>query len=354
MNDQADTEVTDQRFAKWALLAAGKKVDIADGEILCGFFEHRVTMGGKALRAPVSIYPDPEDTENKRLLACVGTEAKNQFVEPSFIAKAVYGRPLTHERWLRAYEGRGWWDEVAAAPPTSRVATTVENSRSVQEGFVPFVDTTTPASAGHNRPPPAPGDEKLEEVAAELDTLEELADGLGLATAAQWPADRADQAGNLKNQITTLEKKREAHYKIEVAPKDEAVAKVRGRWNPLRDRLTVLTERIKAGLGAYMTAEKERRYAEAKAAIAAGKPIEEVAPQKVSVGGAAGRKVVMRKQPVGKITDFAKFAVFYSEQPGGKDWLQKAADGYARQDLKGEKDGGIIPGYHIEFVEKPV
>lgn len=368
MADQVQ-EVDDPRYAKWALLAAGRKVDVADGEILCGFFEYRVKAAGKTTRTPVQVYP----TDDHGIVACIGTEATHKLAvgdDVTFISKALYARPLAYERWLQAYEGRGWWDE--AQVPEPKAVETVQPA-----GFVPFADAEMNAALeadgkklrqltgedhgpwslpppGHNRPPPAPGDEKLDEVATELEALEGLADGLLALSADKWTDESANQAGNLKPRITAVATLQESLYKIEVAPKDEEVKKVRGRWFPLRDRITVLKERLGSGLDRYLALEKKRRDDAARAAIKAGAAIEEVAPQKVALGGAGGRKVTPRKVRVGKILDPKKFGEFCLEQPGGKDFLQKMADKYAHDNIPGVGEGGIIPGFKIEIEETMV
>lgn len=308
-------------YAPWRRLLAGERVDIHDGEPLVGFY----AIGTGDRRVPVNIYK----SEAGAFFAWRGAAAPNGKAVP---VHEVWPRcasgAVPHADWLHAYNTGEWPGASTSAPVIEPPIAASVIGTAIAAGVDIF--------DGDN----APEDELHAKLLDDVDRLER--------EIAALKSDQGDLGAEIKAKITKLQKQIKEAYSAEVKPHLDATEVVRTKWRGVTDRAAEIMGKITTKLTAFLNAKKAAEREAAAKAVAAGKPIEEVAaaiPAKTTAGGSGTRKVAMVKTYYAEVTDFDALYAHVKAQPLVQEALQKVADTAAKNQI-------TLPGMTIRYTEK--
>lgn len=300
----------------WQDALAGKKPPISEGEPHRGYYATR--EGGT--RQPVQVYPSASGIG---LVAYVGAKGAGRAVAAADIWTRIASHPIPFETWRAVYNGAPWPDEAAPAPDAARLALPPEEVKRLEADAASLTEDWRakgePPPDGHNRP----YDGALSDLGDELDNLAEDAAKL-LRHGVTGQAD-ADRIANVKDKARALKKRLDEAYRVEWEPLDKAIKAVRARYQPAQNRAEAITTKLLAAVTRWMAAEDQRRREAAAAAIKAG--TEEVKVEPVRVGGAAGSKTGLRKQPdTAEVQDWGVLFAALVDNPEMRALAQKLAN----------------------------
>lgn len=312
----------DDGYETWRAALAGQAPPIHVDKPQAGFWTQRY-MG---IRTPVAIYP-----HNGRLVAMVDVGEAARTVDPKEVWADCCRSPLTYEAYEHVRSTGQWPDVPAVAEPAA--------AGSGEPPFPVGADEALPPR-NHNEPT-----EKDAAISARLDDLHRLVEPTARAVVDQATADRAT---NLKDQILSLRNEAEEARKQEKKPWDDGAKAVQAKWLPLIERAAVAAAPLTRSIGAWMTAERTKREAEAAAAVAAGAPPAAAAPRKVRAGGAvSGRATSLRTQAVAEVEDWSALLAALANHPDIRAAAQSIANASARS-------GIALPGTKISNREVAV
>lgn len=188
-----------------------------------------------------------------------------------------------------------------------------------------------------------------------------------------------DMAANYRAELLRLSKEADTNRVAEKKPHDDAAKAVQAKWKPVIDTADGAAEELRAGLTAFMTAEKRRLEAEQRskweaeqkaaaeqrakieaerakqkrddpiAALTSPEPELPMAPPppepvKVQAGGQRGRKTGLREVTRYVVTDHAKALAFFAESEDVRELVGKLAD-------RASKAGVAVPGVEKRIEE---
>ncbi|MEQ1518538.1 MAG: hypothetical protein ABL931_18815 [Usitatibacteraceae bacterium] len=188
-----------------------------------------------------------------------------------------------------------------------------------------------------------------------------------------------DMAANYRAELLRMSKEADTSRVAEKKPHDDAAKAVQAKWKPVIDTADCAAEELRAGLTAFMTAEKRRLEAEQRAKWEAEQKAAAVAraeieahrekqmrddpiaaltspepelpmappppePVKVQAGGQRGRKTGLREVTRYVVTDHAKALAFFAESEDVRELVGKLAD-------RSSKAGVAVPGVEKRIEE---
>jgi hypothetical protein len=308
----------------WQDNLAGKKPPIHDGEPQCGFYKRRLIKDGPWV--PVAIW----HTDANGLVCKVGDQMQDPIDQWTWVA----GNPVSKADAKFAFEHSGRWPDEIEADAVGVIA---------EEMDAPDIALKTAIKSS------------LEWLEKNKITTEAL----------------AKKAATLKSKVAEKRLAATKAHKAEKEPHLDAGRRVDAKYNPLIKDAKSVESKIGAASHDYLSKKKRQEEAIAAAAAEAARkeqerlaeehrksqgnlPEEEktepipvelpVAPKKVSVGGASGRKMTIKEDVEFVVTDYPKALKYFSQYSEVKDLIATLAK-------REGKRGVIADGVERKVVE---